>query len=416
MNHRFYPQVARKRPRFEIWGNYMIPVTPLSTERPSTLATDISQRLNAAVREHLMAAFAPDATKTLRSFPAPEAADLLGVSGQFLRKLHGEGTLPEPAENRGGRRHYSAQEILNARAVLERSSRKRGRYVPRRTGDESLQIWQLMNFKGGSSKSTTTIHLAHYFALRGYRVLAVDLDPQGSLTSMCGISPEIAFDGLTIYDAIRYDDPVPMADVVVETYFPGLSLAPARLILSEFETESAVHSTGDAPFFTRIRSAIAQVADDYDIVLMDSPPQLGFLTISGMAAASSLIVPLTPSMLDVSSTAQFLELAGAYMEVIEDAGARLQYDHFKFLITRDEPTDIPSQQLTSFMRALFQDRVMGATALKSTAISDATMLKQSIYEVVRSEMTRATYDRARGSMDAVGAEVEAMINTAWGRG
>ena len=394
----------------------MIPVTPILTDRPSELATDISARLNTAIREHLLSAFAPDSTKILRSFAAPEAAELLGVSGQFMRKLHAEGTVPEPAEMRGGRRYYTADEIRNARQVLEQSSRTKGRYLPGRRDGEKLQIWQLMNFKGGSSKSTTTIHLAHYLALKGYRVLAVDLDPQGSLTSMCGISPEIEFDGLTIYDAIRYDDPVPMADVIVETYFPGLYLAPSRLLLSEFETESAVHSNPDQPFFSRIQNALAQVEDHFDIVLMDSPPQLGFLTISGMAAATSLIVPLTPSMLDVSSTAQFLELAGAYMGVIEDAGAALHYDHFKFLITRDEPTDIPSQQLSSFMRALFLDRVMAATALKSTAISDATMLKQSIYEVVRSEMTRATYDRARQSMDAVGKEVEAMMHVAWGRG
>ena len=298
----------------------MIPVTPLANEKPSALATDISERLNAAIREHLLSAFAPDSTKTLRSFSAPEAAELLGVSGQFMRKLHSEGTIPEPEDVRGGRRYYTAQEIWDAREILEKSSRKKGRYLPRRSGDEKLQIWQLMNFKGGSSKSTTSIHLAHYFALRGYRVLVVDLDPQGSLTSMCGISPEIEFDGLTVYDAIRYDDPVSMADVVVPTYFPGLSIAPSRLMLSEFETESAVHSNPDQPFFTRIRNALSQVEDDFDLVLMDSPPQLGFLTIAGMAAASSLIVPLTPSMLDVSSTAQFLELAGAYMGVIEDAG------------------------------------------------------------------------------------------------
>lgn len=393
----------------------MIPVTPLVTDRPSELATDISARLNTAIREHLLSAFAPDNTKSLRLFPAPEAAGLLGVSGQFMRKLHSEGTLPEPAEQRGGRRFYTGQEIRDARQILEKTSRKPGRYLPGRTGEERLQVWQLMNFKGGSSKSTTTIHLAHYLALNGYRVLAVDLDPQGSLTSMCGISPEIEFDGLTIYDAIRYDDPAPLSDVIVDTYFPGLWLAPSRLLLSEFETESAVQSNPDQPFFTRIRNALSQVQDQFDIVLMDSPPQLGFLTIAGMAAATSLVVPLTPSMLDVSSTAQFLELAGAYMGVIEDAGAALHYDHFKFLITRDEPTDIPSQQLTSFMRALFLDRVMGATALKSTAISDATMLKQSIYEVVRSEMTRATYDRARQSMDAVGAEIERMMHQAWGR-
>ncbi|MGR3425649.1 MAG: plasmid partitioning protein RepA [Pseudooceanicola nanhaiensis] len=393
----------------------MIPVTPIVTDRPSELATDISERLNRAIREHLLSAFAPDNSKTLRGFSATEAAELLGVSGQFLRKAHGEGSLPEPSDVRGGRRYYSAREIWDARDILERSSRKRGKYQPGRRDDEALQVWQLMNFKGGSSKSTTTIHLTHYLALHGYRVLAVDLDPQGSLTSMCGISPEIEFDGLTVYDAIRYDDPAPMAEVVRETYFPGVWVAPARLLLSEFETESAVHSSPDQPFFTRIRNALAQVEESFDVVLMDSPPQLGFLTISGMAAATSLLVPLTPSMLDVSSTAQFLELAGAYMGVIEEAGAKLQYDHFKFLITRDEPTDVPSQQLTSFMRALFQDRVMAATALKSTAISDATMFKQSIYEVVRSEMTRQTYDRAKQSMDAVGHEVERMIHSAWGR-
>ena len=393
----------------------MIPVTPLSADRPSTLATDISERLNAAIREHLLAAFAPNNTKRLREFSAPEVAELLDVSGQFMRKVHADGVLPEPAVNRGGRRFYTGQELWNAREILEKTSRKPGHYLPRRREGEKLQVWQLMNFKGGSSKSTTTIHLAHYFALQGYRVLVADLDPQGSLTSMCGISPEIEFDGLTIYDAIRYENPAPMADVIVQTYFPGLSVAPARLMLSEFETETAVHSNPEQPFYFRIRDALAQIESDYDIVLMDSPPQLGFLTISGMAAATSLIVPMTPSMLDVSSTAQFLELAGAYMAVIEDAGAALNYDHFKLLITRDEPTDIPSQQITSFMRALFQDRVMSATALKSTAVSDATMLKQSLYEVVRSDMTRATYDRGRNSMDAVGREVEAMIRQTWGR-
>lgn len=393
----------------------MIPVTPLLSERPSALATDISERLNAAIREHLLAAFAPDNTKKLREFSAPEVAELLDVSGQFMRKVHSDGVLPEPKTNRGGRRFYSGTELWAAREILERTSRKKGHYLPRRSDGEKLQIWQLMNFKGGSSKSTTTIHLAHYFALHGYRTLVVDLDPQGSLTSMCGISPEIQFDGFSVYDAIRYDNPVGMADVVVPTYFPGLWIAPARLMLSEFETEAAVHSNPEQPFFLRIRNALTQIEADFDLVLIDSPPQLGFLTISGMAAASSIIVPLTPSMLDVSSTAQFLELAGAYMGVIEEAGAELNYDHFKFLITRDEPTDIPSQQLTSFMRALFQDRVMSATAVKSTAISDATMLKQSLYEVVRAEMTRATYDRAKASMDAVGAEVESMIRQTWGR-
>jgi len=124
----------------------MISTTPIIRDRPSDLATDISERLNTAIREHLLAAFAPDNSKSLRSFPAAEAADLLGVSGQFMRKVHGEGSVPEPRDIRGGRRYYSAQEIRNARAVLEATSRTKGRYLPGRRADEKLQVWQLMNF------------------------------------------------------------------------------------------------------------------------------------------------------------------------------------------------------------------------------------------------------------------------------
>jgi len=78
----------------------MIPTTPIQTGRPSELATDISERLNRAIREHLLSAFAPDNTKSLRTFSAPEAAELLGVSGQFMRKVHGEGTIAEPQGRR----------------------------------------------------------------------------------------------------------------------------------------------------------------------------------------------------------------------------------------------------------------------------------------------------------------------------
>lgn len=383
--------------------------------RPSAIATDISKRLTSAIRSQLSRPAAPGETRKLRRFPAYEASEFLGISDHFLRTLHANGTLPVPSMVRGVWRYYTAQEILDARQILERSSFGTARHLPRRTDDEPLQVWQVMNLKGGTGKSTTTIHLAHFFALRGYRVLLVDLDPQGSLTSMCGISPETDFDGPTIYDAIRYDDPVNMADILVPTHFPNLSLAPSRLMLSEFEAESAVYSSPSQPFYERVRNAMRQVDREFDLVFIDSPPQFGFLTIAGITAATSFIIPLTPSMLDISSTAQFLELAGAYIEIIENAGGSLQCDNFKFLITRNEPSDVPSQQLSCFMRDLFPDHVMSATSLKSTVISDAMISKQSIYEVIRSETTRTAYDRARASMDGVGKEVERMVRESWGR-
>jgi len=393
----------------------MIQTAPIQATTQSELTREMSSRLHTALSTHLQQAYAPDERKHLRVFSATEASELLGVTGQFLRKCHSDGSIPEPEIVKNNRRFYSAAELLSIRQVLEDGSRTSGKYVPGRRGNDKLQVIQLMNFKGGSAKSTSAIHLCHYLALNGYRVLAVDLDPQGSLTGFCGIQTELEFDGATIYDAIRYDDPLPMSDTIVQTYFPGLDLAPAKLILSEFETETAVNAGRGVAFFERLYTALQTVETDYDVVIVDSPPALGFLTLTGLFAATSVLIPMTPSMLDLASTQQFIEMTSAYLEVIEQSGANLDHDFFSFLITRDDPADIPSQQIVSLMRALFQDRVLASTGLRSTGIADAAMLKMSIYEVNRSEMTRSTYDRARASMDAVGSEASKLIQSAWGR-
>lgn len=393
----------------------MFQTAPIRATSQSDLTREMSERLHTALTTHLQQAYAPDQRKFLRLFSATETADLLGVTGQFLRKCHSDGTLPEPEVIRNGRRFYSGDELFASRRLLEDGSRTPGKYLPGRRGDDKLQVIQLMNFKGGSAKSTSAVHLCHYLALNGYRVLAIDLDPQGSLTGFCGIQTELEFDGASIYDALRYDDPVPLSETIVNTYFPGLDLAPAKLLLSEFETETAVNAGHGVAFFQRLSNAIATVDDNYDVVVIDSPPALGFLTLTGLYAATSVVVPMTPSMLDLASTQQFIEMTSAYLGVIEETGVALNHDFFSFLITRDDPSDIPSQQIVTLMRALFQDRVIGATLLRSTAVADAAMLKMTIYEVARSEMTRSTYDRARTSVDAVGAEIASMIQRAWGR-
>ena len=89
-----------------------------------------------------------------------------------------------------------------------------GTYLPGRRAGDHLQVVTVINFKGGSGKTTTAAHLAQRLALTGYRVLAIDLDPQASLTALHGVQPEFDLtEGGTLYDAIRYDDPVPMRAV-----------------------------------------------------------------------------------------------------------------------------------------------------------------------------------------------------------
>ena len=196
-----------------------------------------AETLAAALEGHMHKIFAPDARKELRLFSAGEAAELLGISTSFLRKLHFDDKAPEVHTSPGGRRHYSADDLLELRRILEANAKTRGAYQRGRREGDKLQVLSFLNFKGGSGKTTSAVHSAQRLALKGYRVLCVDIDPQASLTTLFGYRPEYDFlNSGTIYDAIRYDDPVALEDVIQKTYFTGIDLAPGGLMLQEFET------------------------------------------------------------------------------------------------------------------------------------------------------------------------------------
>jgi len=378
-----------------------------------------ADRLAVALENHMRTSFMPDARKDLRPFTSAEAAEFLGMDPARLRKLHFDGKIPEVEMDGRGRRLYSGANIVEMRRVLDAQSRKHGQFLPGRREGDRLQVIAVANYKGGSSKTTTAIHLAQRLALRGYRVLAIDIDPQGSLTTMFGYTPETEFQsGGNIYDAIRYDDPVPMHEVIRKTYFPNLDLAASGLVLAEFEHETprALNERREPMFFKRLGLAIDQVEAGYDVVVIDCPPQLGFLTMSALIAATTVLITVIPSMLDIASMNQFLQMTAGLLNVVSSYGASLEYDYLKFLITRFEPSDGPQAQMAGFLRALFTDQVMTHTFLKSTAVSDAGLTQQTLYEVDRGEFNRNTYDRAVESINSVVGEMEELIQAAWGRG
>ncbi|WP_020493691.1 plasmid partitioning protein RepA [Methylobacterium sp. WSM2598] len=380
-----------------------------------------ARRLSARLQAHRLQLFPPTATKTLRRFSSTEAAKLLGVNDGYLRRLSLEGKGPTVEAGAGGRRSYTIEDIQGLRAYLDANSRGERKYLPRRIGSDHLQVITVVNFKGGSGKTTTAAHLAQYLALRGYRVLAVDLDPQASLSALHGVQPE--FDvgaNETLYGAIRYDaQRRPLKDIIRKTYFTNIDLVPANLELMEFEHETPkalLEADGQAKlFFTRMDAALASVSYDYDVVVVDCPPQLGFLTMSAMCSATAVLVTVHPQMLDVMSMCQFLIMTSDLLSVVARAGGNMGYDWMRYLVTRYEPGDGPQNQMVSFMRSMFGEHVLNFPMLKSTAISDAGITKQTLYEVTKDQFTRATYDRALEALDNVNGEIEQLIRAAWGR-
>jgi len=398
------------------------------TDRPHSadvgaLISAQAQELSGKLQAHRLELFPPAAEKPLRAFQATEVAKLLGVKSGYLRNLSLEGKGPAPSVTSSGRRSYTAEQIQELRAYLDDTGRPSRHYVPHRRGNEPVQVITIVNFKGGSGKTTTAAHLAQHLALTGHRVLAVDLDPQASLSALHGFQPE--FDvgpNESLYGALRYDEEArPLSDLVRRTNFPGLDIVPANLELMEFEYETpralaTRDGTTSGPiFFSRLDAALGTVSQAYDVIVVDCPPQLGYLTMAALCTATAVLITVHPQMLDVMSMCQFLLMMGEVLAHLKNAGGNMHYDWLRYLITRFEPGDGPQAQMVEFMRSLFGDYVLHHPMLKSVAISDAGMTKQTLYEVERRQFTAATYDRAMECLDAVNSEIEGLIHAAWRR-
>ncbi len=387
-------------------------------ERIDRLVGRHAERLTERLKAHRDQLLEQAPRKQLRKFTSGEVAQLLGVGDAYLRKLHLDGRGPSPEIRTGGRRYYSAEDIAALRVELEQHTKQPGSYLPGRRPGDHLQVITVVNFKGGSGKTTTAAHLAQKLALDGYRVLAIDLDPQASFSALHGFQPEFhLLGGGTLYDAIRYDTPVPLREVIQPSGIPGLDIVPGNLELMEFEHETprALAGRDGQFFFTRIGETLSEVEAEYDVVVIDCPPQLGFLTMSALSAATAVLVTVHPQMLDVMSMCQFLLMTSNLLSVVAEAGGDMDHDWLRYVVTRFEPGDGPQAQMVDFMRSLFGEHVLANPMLKSTAISDAGITNQTLYEVEKNQFTRATYDRAIESINAVNAEIESLIQTAWGR-
>lgn len=379
--------------------------------------------LSAQLQQLRARMYPPKSEKTLRPFLTNEVSKLTSIPDSTLKLMSSEGRGPTPSRLENNHRVYTLAQINELRELFAKQKPAEAlRFFPRRRSGEHLQVLAIANFKGGSAKTTTCVHLAHYLALHGYRVLALDLDPQASLSAMFGAQPEVDVGANeTIYAALRYDEKEKRSirDIIRRTYFDGVDLIPGNLEVMEYEHETprvlANKSGSGAIFFERLKLALAEVEQDYDVVILDTPPSLGFLTLSAIYAATSMIITVHPAMLDVASMSQFLLMMGDLINVLNESGAQLDQDFIRYLVTRHDPNDQPQSQVVAMMRHLFSEDVLLPTAIESTAVEAAGLAKRSVYELEMGQIGRDTHKRAREAVDAVNEAIVRLINSSWGR-
>ena len=348
----------------------------------------------------------PSAQKELRRLFSPtEAGEMVGRDRTTLARAETEIGLEPPARNPENNRRvgYTLEQIQAFRKYF-------GDLPWRDPATDQPIIVACQNFKGGVGKSTTCVNLAHYLALKGYRVLVVDTDSQATTTSMFGYVPdaEISEDATILPYLSGYQKTLGYA--VRKTYWPNIDLIPACLALYDAELAIVVHLAAQqdvekrVQFFMELRYGLQTVADDYDVILLDSPPALGMISINVLMAADALLVPSAARMFDFSSTVQFFRMIHNYIGKID---ANKQYRWISVLTTLFDQRYESQKQFFEVMRTCFGDSMFQRVFFHSAEVINSAAQFVGPYEQPRPNR------KVLEMMDSVFGEIEVALLKEW---
>ncbi|SNX71102.1 cellulose biosynthesis protein BcsQ [Cereibacter ovatus] len=407
----------------------------------------------AAVRK---ATFSPSETKSLRPFSIWEISTFMfNVPADTLRKkLAEDPSLPQGVVEEEGRQRWFTLAEINE---LRRRIRFRGKsLLPERPKGRALRV-AVSNFKGGVGKTVVAQHLANAAALDGYRVLVVDFDPQATLTHSMGLVEVKEWDtvwGIMCRDLCKeadrimetYDDPAdcpyPAADelpkdvqeigtmrvqdFIQHTAWPTIDIIPSCANAAFVEFASAQYRSLHKAwsFFGCVARYLDELPEDqYDLVIFDCPPAIGYQSLNAAFAADLLYIPSGPGYWEYDSTTSFLgqlgdalqEISVGFERIAADAGIRLpkRFLDIRVLMTRFELSNPLHVAMLEAFRNVFGADVCQHPIEMTRAVEQSGRFQMSVYEQDYREMTRETWKRARQSFDHAYDEFKGTLLRAW---
>lgn len=343
--------------------------------------------------------------RALPDFGIEKAAEIIGCTSQHLRDKEGSGDLPRFRTARVGsldRRIYNYNEINQIRRLLKRDTNR----------PTSCVRIIFSNLKGGVGKTSHALHLSHYAAREGFRVLAVDLDPQATLTTAFGLVPGL---NVGINDDIGpslTSDPELIWQNIKRTRWNEIDLVPAQLSL-QYTDWQMLQSRDDSqhlgPLPQRLTQALQRVADRYDLIVIDTPPALGMLSLNAIAAADMILMPITPNFYDIASSVQYFSIVS---QLASTYASLLRIRQLSLLMTRTDSAPETRTNMTLLNKA-YGEFLLTNRMPQTRELQRATGDQMSLYEIEAPRGARETYLKAIEAMNTVNAEIMQHVWQVW---
>ena len=243
-----------------------------------------------------------------------------------------------------------------------------------------LTVIAIANQKGGVGKTTTAINLAAAIARKKKRTLLIDLDPQAN-SSLTFISlEEVAH---SVYDVLS-NSHLSLSDIVKPTKWANLCLAPSKIALAKLEANLV--GQFDAPF--RLKDALASSRKDFDVIVIDTPPTLGIMTVNALVAASYLLVPIQSSYYALEGTDDLLE-------TLERVRARPnpELQLLGVLVTMFDKRTNLARDIHKQVRRVFGDKVFKTVITKNVRLEESPAYRETIFSYAPDSSGAEEYER-----------------------
>lgn len=382
--------------------------------RPTVTIAELASmrsRAHEVVSQNRAAAAAPSAQKVSPEFNSAQVAELCGIDRNKLEHRRRKGGLPDGREE-ARRRMFTLKEAQEWVLEYRKARSKRG-CVPLGQVTKAAVI-TAGNFKGGVGKSTTAATLAQGLSLRGHKVLVIDTDPQGSLTSLMGVAPETLEDEDTIL-TVASGDAQTLADAIRPTYWSNIHLigAAPRISGAQFHLPARAQKEG-VKFWSVLNNGLDEdIRDLYDVVIIDTPPALDYLTINAFYAADILMVPLPPSAMDFVSSTQFWDLFVDLNEEFAEYGMQKNYSFVNVLLSRVDANDTAAALVREWITEAYGKHVLPVEIPSTAAAKTAAAEFGTIYDATVAQQSARTYRRAYEAYERLMEITEDQLVRVW---